>query len=322
MEQQKIEIPQESSSIMKTIKTIRESASDTTSKVITNAKNMIDNQLSDASVIIGLVIVILLCILIAWGLYVIISGSVFNQSKLVIQETKVPILCNEPSTFPITKFNSTGNGFRRTYTFWIYIHDLNKYTGTYKHVWHIGDATNDIRNASPYVFLDKTENKLYVRFASLSSDSFPYQIAQVQGLTDENLNQFMQQGITIDYIPIQRWVHVAIVINENSNGGSIVAYVDGDISKILTTGQPLSNGSIVRVSNLNLDKQGNLYTGGSIGSIYGTGFSGLISKVTLFNYDLNDKDIYKDYNEGPLNGFLASLGIGNYGVRSPIYKIS
>lgn len=132
----------------------------------------------------------------------------------------------------------------------------------------------------------------------------------------------MQQGIVIPYIPLQRWVHVAIVVNENSNGGTIVAYVDGDISKIVTTGEIRENGTSLVLRNLELDKMGDLYVGGSYDSLFGIGFSGLISKVTLYNYDLNDKDIYKDYNEGPLSGFLSSLGLSNYGLRSPIYKIT
>ena len=41
----------------------------------------------------------------------------------------------------------------------------------------------------------------------------------------------------------------------------------------------------------------------------------------MFNYDLNDRDIYNNYNEGPIDGFLAKLGLGAYGVRSPIYRI-
>ena len=41
-----------------------------------------------------------------------------------------------------------------------------------------------------------------------------------------------------------------------------------------------------------------------------------------YNYGPFDKDIYNDYNEGPLSGFLSSLGLANYGLRSPIYKIA
>jgi len=110
---------------------------------------------------------------------------------------------------------------------------------------------------------------------------------------------------------------IGIVVNENSNNGSITAYVDGDVSKIVSS----NDGEGFKISNLNLDKMGDLHTGGSFESYTGPGFSGLISKISMFNYDLNNKDIYDDYNKGPLDGLLASLGLANYGVRTPIYKI-
>ena len=288
---------------------------------LSNAKqNTLDYLSSKTAIIGGLILVLLLCILVAWGLYVFISYSIFNQSKIVIDETKIPVLCNTANKFNITTFNKTGNGKRRSFTFWIYINDLNMHSGQYRHVMHIGE-NDDIKKASPYIFLDKTENKLFIRFSAIKNDTFTKSKTSVQNLTDSELNEFMQQGIVLPYVPIQRWVHIAVVVNENSNGGSIVGYVDGDISKIVTTGEINANGSVIKITNMDLDKMGDLYVGGSFDGLVGVGFSGLISKVTMFNYDLNDKDVYDNYNEGPLNGLLSSLGLSNYGVRSPIYKI-
>ena len=45
----------------------------------------------------------------------------------------------------------------------------------------------------------------------------------------------------------------------------------------------------------------------------------LLSKVGIHNYDLNSRDIYNIYSEGPIDGLFASLG---YGIRTPIYKLS
>lgn len=288
---------------------------------VTEKPKTLDFITSKTTIIFGLLFVILLCIFVGIGLYYLISYSIFNQSKIIISETKVPVLCNSPNKFGISSFNKSGNGKRRSFTFWIYINDLNMYSGAYKHVFHIGDQ-DDIRRASPYVFLDKTENKMFIRFGAVQNDSFKQIKNSVQNLQPSELYQFMQQGIEIPYVPIQRWVHIAVVINENSNGGTIVAYVDGDISKIVTTGEQNAIGNTIKINNLDLDKMGELYVGGSFDSLYGPGFSGLISKVTMFNYDLNDKDVYDNYNDGPLDGFLSSLGLANYGLRSPIYKIA
>ena len=307
---------------------IIEKVKDTTTDIQNSTENM-TSKMTDAFdkypnkmlVIGGLIFVLILCVIIAYGLYSLISYSVFNQSKIVFEQTKVPVLGHKYSKYEITNFNTTGNGKRRSYTFWMYIHDLNKYNGSYRHVFHIGD-TGDIRRASPYVFLDSTENKLYFRFGALENDTFTKSYESVQNLSVSDLHEFMQQGITIPYIPIQRWVHIGVVVNENSNGGSIAAYVDGDVSKITTSGDITPGGKVVKVSNLNLDKMGSLHVGGSFESSHGPGFSGLVSKVTTYNYDLNNKDIYDDYNKGPLNGVLAKMGLGSYGLRSPIYKIA
>ena len=270
----------------------------------------------------GLILVVVVCILVAYGLYSMISYTVFNQSKIVIPETKTPIICNKLSKFDITSFNKTGNGKRRTYTFWIYIHDMNKYNGSYKHVFHIGDS-GDIRSASPYVFLDKSQNRLYFRLSSLAgitNDTLETSHVSVQNLSSSDLNNFMKQGVAVPYVPIQRWVHIAIVVNENSNGGTMFAYVDAELVNIVSSTN--SSDSEVNINNLDLDKMGPLETGGSFESVGGPGFSGLISKITTFNYDLNNKDIHSDYIQGPLDGMMAAMGLSAYGVRSPVYKLS
>ena len=297
------------------------------SDVVNNTKSALglDFYSNKTVVVFGLIFVVFLSLFVGYGLYYYISGTLFNQTKIVIEGTKIPILANTLTKYPITYFNRTGNGLRRTYTFWIYINDMNKYSGQYKHVFHIGGSTDDLTTASPYVFLDKTENKMFFRFASINpkNDSvIDNNVNSLQSMASTSLfNKYMTQGIEIPYIPIQRWVHVAVVINENSNGGTIVAYVDGDVSKISSTGEILPSGDTLNITQLALDRTGDLYVGGNFDGLEAPGFSGLISKVTLFNYDLNDRDIYNDYNEGPLNGFLSSLGLANYGLRSPIYRI-
>lgn len=255
---------------------IVETANEIQQKATENVVEIINSYENKYYIIGGLALVIIVCILVAYGLYKMLSYTVFNQSKIVFPETKTPILCNKLSKFDITSFNKTGNGKRRTYTFWIYIHDMNKFNGSYKHVFHIGDS-GDIRSASPYVFLDNTQNKLYFRLSSLSGinkDTLTSQHSSVQNLSPSELSAFMNQGIVIPYVPIQRWVHIAIVINENSNGGSMFAYVDAEVVKIESSNNSSDSG--VKINNLDLDKMGPLETGGSFESVGGPGFSGLI----------------------------------------------
>jgi hypothetical protein len=71
----------------------------------------------------------------------------------------------------------------------------------------------------------------------------------------------------------------------------------------------------------NLDKKGNIYTGGSVGSTVGPGFSGMVSMIQFFNYDMNANDVYELYKKGPVNNMLAKLGLPSYGIQSPFYRI-
>lgn len=310
-----------SDKISDTAKNVSDTATATATKATETAKAIMEPYMNSSGAIYGLILVIVVAALTCYGLYILVSGVIFQQSRDVVEGTRIPVLCNIRTRIPITTFHNSGNGQRRSYSFWIYINDMNKFNGLYKHVLHIGDETN-IGSASPFIFLDKMENKLHVRFSATYDDTFKTPLVSVESLTDNDFMKFMQQGITIPYIPIQRWVHVAIVINENSNGGTITTYVDGDMSAIASSGEVTPAGNSVKINNLNLDKKGDLYTGGLANGVEGSGFSGLISRFVIYNYDLNQKDVYKEYNDGPIDGILAKLGLGAYGVRSPIYKIS
>lgn len=209
---------------------------------------------------------------------------------------------------------------------------MNKYSGLYKHVLHVANSTNDsISSGSPYIFLDKTQNSLYVRFginssATTNPDSMSNKSTMqgISNISSVDLSAYMQQGILIPYIPLQRWVHVAIVVNTTINGSTIICYIDGDLSITKADGEKIkidNNDITVNYKGLSIDQSGNLVIGGAPFDVNGNGFSGLISKFTTFNYDLNQYDIYKNYNEGPVDNLLAKLGLGMYGVRSPVYKL-
>jgi hypothetical protein len=296
--------------------------------VTDNIKSMSDNPIT----IIGLLVVIILAFILSYIMYYFISSNLFNQSRVIISGTKMPVLCNILKKNNITKKNPSGNGKKRTYTFWIYINDLNYMTNSYKNVAYIGDE-NSLKNRSPYIFLDKNNNKLFVRFSkqditSSGDDSLSNNFENAKSANDiDNMGDFynfISQGITIDYVPIQRWVHIAIVINDIGRSATMSAYVDGDISKMITNGNEMSEsqGHNYNITNLDLDKDNILYTGGNKTDYNQPGFSGLISKFSMYNYDLNDRDIYNDYNEGPIDNLLAKLGLGAYGIRSPVYKIT
>lgn len=301
---------------------------DNTSKITEGIKKSFLS-INDTTVIFGLVAVILVSMFIAYLLYYLITTRLFYNVKNVVPETKAPIVANVLTVIPVN-IDKTNNGFRRSYTFWIYINDINQPENRYKHVLHLGDGTL-LTDASPLIFLDSKENKLIIRFGKVKNDTFSDKPAtRLSQLTDTTIRSFMKQGIVMPYIPLQRWVHIGIVVNEGSGGTTITTYVDGDVSKFKKSNEtiedfningkqfPIDNNVKTDYTQLQLNKSDKLVIGGNQNPEFG--FSGLVSKFTSYNYDLNQKDIYNSYKEGPIDNLLLALGITNYGIRNPIYK--
>ena len=51
------------------------------------------------------------------------------------------------------------------------------------------------------------------------------------------------------------------------------------------------------------------------------GFAGLISRVSISNFDMNVREVKAKYISGPVDNISSKLGMPAYGVRNPIYKI-
>lgn len=303
---------------------------------INNAVSMVSNFYSDLKennlLYIGLFIVIILSILTIYFLYTMIGRFLFLKVSTTVNETTVPVLCNKLSQFE-AKFPDAGNGRRRSYSFWIYIYDISKHSGNYRTVAAVSDendyestSSEAYRKASPHIFLDKTNNKLYCNFYNKNTGT---NVKHFTSLTDTQIDEYMRSGIEIKYVPVQRWVHIAIVVNSDSFTTNMYAYVDADLVNSNKDGGPSDNLSRSSDQSLNksyndieLDKTKYLYVGGDItNSKNGAGFSGLISNFSCYNYELNQNDIANIYQQGPVNGLLAYLGLGLYGIRNPIYKL-
>ena len=306
------------------------------------------------TVVVMLILAVALAFITGYILYYTINKTISNQQSYVIPETKLPIVTTQESSFSADQVPNSVNGKRASLSFWIYIYDINKYNGTIRHVLHRGAEGNKFGTASPYIYLDPSKNTLYATFAPSDGKLYknpPNSTDYTALLPDTTITsdqmKFLNatRGISIDYIPLQRWVHVVLVVNENvSNGGSITAFVDGefvktvnsktDLSSLTVGGTKIKDTIIVgstptakypvpqfNITNVDLDKKGDIYTGGAVGSTVGPGFSGMLSMVQFFNYDMNVNDVYTLYQKGPVDNMLAKLGLPAYGVQSPIYRV-
>ena len=289
---------------------VKNIASNTASKVTEEASAAIEKateMLSNPSVLYGLIAVIVIAIICVAVVYYFIANAVFNKKSIIIEKTKFPIKGNTKSVIMIENFPSSGNGLRRTYTFWVYVNDVNNAGGKPKHIFSIGNDSsgNSISNKSPVVVL--TDSKLHICFPTTDQDvtNAPTTVDEIGGNKKDNT-------VSFDYLPMQRWVHIAVVISDDYQGSTVSLYMDAQLASSTTDG---NDGKILK--GFKLDTTGSLIVGGDNSATYG--FNGLLSKVGIHNYDLNSRDIYNIYSEGPIDGLLASLG---YGVRAPIYKLA
>jgi hypothetical protein len=300
-----------------------QNATSSMNKLSSSVKQTYDS-VNGSGLYIGLIFIIVLCLFVALLLYYYITNYVFLHISKIVNETKVPVVCTEKHQY-VFEYDKTENGDRRSFTFWIYIHDMNKNRGTYKNVFNVSEtkSVDDISKSSPYIFLDQNDNKLYIRFKDKLTRSSP--VTKHSELTQASIDGFMKTGITIPYVPLQRWVHIGVVCNANSYKNYMYAYVDGDLVNTISSNEVdkhINSSTIAKdFKNLDLNVSGYLNVGGNNNDADGPGFSGLITKITTYNYELNQKDIYNNYYKGPIDGLLYSLGLAKYGVRSPIYKL-
>ena len=312
-----------------------------------NAKEvMMDTVTNSSTSIYFIIILLVLAGIVCYILYYIIVDNVIYQKRMLLSGTEVPLLCTKLNKFSITDILESGNGNKRTYCFWIYILETNN-TESYKNIAYIidpknADDTNNINKSSLCIRLSK--NSIQIRFGNtetgvtnanavvnLSSDNTAF-LTKSYGTSPET--KYIC-GVEIEYIPIQRWVHVGVVLKDNyysgpehNGNGSITIYIDGNFIKTLdntnTKDYPSYNSAILDTNKFELEHTGHIYIGG-YESPTGTsplGFSGLLSRFTIFNYDLNRNDIFKEYVSGPIKGGLSSFGLSAYGIRSPIYKLN
>lgn len=255
---------------------------------------------------------------VAWA----VSYASNSRKAFRVPATEHPIHGMRLTRVEAERAPRTTNGKRMTVAFWIYVHDLTKFEGVHRRVWVRGDATDDWRKASPAVYIDGMSNKLHITFGAVNPDP-----SDGKTMDEEQLFAYMRtkRGVTVDYIPLQRWVHVAAVVNEEVDGGTVTVYLNGELTKIADSKavRKISDkiDAKLTVHEMNLDKRGAIYVGGDAAGSGGPGFEGLVSRILIANYDLNASDVFNEYRRGPLDKRLSSLGLNAYGLQTPVYRV-
>ncbi len=189
----------------------------------------------------------------------IINGMIDgNMSKVIPQDPK------QTNAIPIYRSNDQSKGMEFTWSSWLYLSDLGKDAGKYQHVFSKGDGNIDSNtnlstvNNGPGLYISPMDNKLHIIMNTVSS-------------TDPNTT------IDIDNIPIQKWFHVALRLQNTV----LDVYVNGVVvNRLLLNNTPKQN-------------YGNVYV------CQNGGFSGKLSNLRYYSRALNVFEINNIVSSGP-----------------------
>ena len=206
-----------------------------------------------------------------------IDGMVDAKQLIVIPQ--------DPSlkdSITITRSSNANEGIEFTWSVWIYIDDLTYNSGRYRCVFYKGndyakksnsqDSQDsqglNFPNNAPGLYISPNSNSLVVMM---------------------NTFNVINEEITIDNIPINKWVNVIIRCQNNT----LDIYVNGTIIKShYLHGVPKQN-------------YGDVYIAPN------GGFSGYISNLWYYNYALGTAEISKLTSKGPNTYMKGSNGLNN-----------
>lgn len=242
-----------------------------------------------------------------------------SQLSEVVMHPKI-INLDDTKTVPFKieaqKFISKSVGQEYSYSFWLYLSDQYDATHQYKMIFVRGNKSTTLDTFSftsnPIVFLDKTSNKLFIATSTsfVKADSIPKTYDEILHKTNDRYDSGYMIS-SIEYVPLQRWVNVTFFIKDDK----MMLFLDGDMYSATTVNDvysPMtSSRAILRVT------QDDAVIGDR------TTTKGFLALSRYYNYALTQKEIKNIYESGPVKkSLLSMLGLGQYGVRTPIYDIN
>ena len=267
------------------------------------------------------VIVLVVAAMFILILVIIYVTTMLKASKLqnvILQTTMIGIDNREvvPFTVPAANMSLVLNGQEYSYSFWIFLGGLYSTTSQQKIIIQRGNshsyATNSLQispSTSPLIMMDPVSNIMY--FCAATSAVTTSMVASdviAKDTTGTYTSGYLVT--TIDYVPLQRWVNIAMVVKDMS----MYIYMDADLYSVITVSDISTSTS---VNPMIKGTNGDLLIGDKVN--YTPGY---ISMTRFYNYALTQNDIQSLYNAGPVpTSWLSYLGLKNYGVRTPVYAL-
>jgi hypothetical protein len=267
----------------------------------------------DTTMIILILVVMCLIVVI---IFVVVSMLRNNKMKSVVLHSSMIDLSNRnivPYTVESDKLpNISNSGQEYSYGFWIFLGNKYDQTNDHKILLSRGNSDNVVGTnnfsslTNPIIFMDKTSNKLYVAISTTEAKSVNVTLDDIVKGESGYIVSY------IDYIPLQRWVHVVVTVKNIY----VNIYLDGDLYTVNTVNDITTVSASTRP--MIRGTSGPVTIGNNRSSIFGH-----LSMTQIYNFSLSQKEIKKIYNKGPVrSSWLSIIGLGNYGVRTPIYQLN
>lgn len=253
------------------------------------------------TILVGIVMLLIL-----WVVVYIVKGIVYsNLTRVMLVKDRVPLQGN---SFQVVAENMPAaiNGNDYTYGFWIKLASF-EISATHKLLWYRADTAASMRGC-PVCLLNKSSNKMHFLLATnLTRMDITRNDIMAKDMVDLRSSEKMAI-VTLDYMPMSRWTHIAIVVRDRY----VTLLVDGEVYSNGTVEGYASPGAVI------IPPSGTIYIGGE------PKVSGELTKMEFCNYAASIDEVAQMYSMGPDFRLVAVGGIINlpqYGIRSPIYKI-
>lgn len=280
-----------------------------TDAVKTKAGIMVESVKSSWIIILIVVAMFILVLIVIYIISIVKKNKLQNVS---LQTNMLSLNNREIIPYKVSSENLTlvANGQEFSYAFWIILNSTYDSTSDHKLILQRGGANNIVAgrlnfssSVNPVILMDKATNKMYVCISTTKVTKSNF----ADNILAKDSGYIVS---TIDYLPLQRWVFIGVVIRETT----LYVFIDGDLYSATSIYDiPTANGSRPMIKGTN----GDIIIGEKNNTT-----QGYLANSRYFNYALTQKEMTSYYNSGPSKGGIMSmLGLDNYGVRSPIYEV-
>jgi hypothetical protein len=268
-------------------------------------------------VVIAMIVLVLVVVYIMQMIKKTRLQNIVLQSSMIAMDNRTVV----PFSVPAGNMSLVSNGQEYSYSFWIFMGSAYASTTQPKIILQRGNTNTYTSNGliqissstSPLIMLDKASNKMY--FAVSTSAVGATSLSPTDIIKQTSAGDYTSGYLVtyIDYVPLQRWVNIALVIKNTA----IYVYMDADLYSVASVASAHSGLSGSTTNPMIAGTSGDLTLGDSR---YST--PGFLSLARFYNYALGQSDLQALYSSGPVpQSWLSYIGLGQYGVRNPVYEV-